>query len=105
MADWLLAVIGCKRQLVTQSRVFFAKSLLPKKYLSFLIVSYLAWPIRAATTLAQDDSPSFSATAIEVSDTDSSVPSSDTALPPTDPANPQASSNGTGAIIDPDISW
>lgn len=105
MADSLSAVIRCMRKLVTQSRVFFAKSLLPKKYLSFLIVSFLAWPIMAATTLAQDDSPSFTAAAIDVSDADSSVPSADPRFPQPDPGNPQANSNGTGATIDPDISW
>jgi len=90
---------------VTRSYVSSAKSLLPKKYLSFLIVSFLAWPIMAATTLAQDDSPSFTAAAIDVSDTDSSVPSADPRFPQPDPGNPQANSNGTGATIDPDISW
>ena len=105
MADWLLAVIRCMRKLVTRSYVSSAKSLLPKKYLSFLIVSFLAWPIMAATTLAQDDSPSFTAAAIDVSDTDSSVPSADPRFPQPDPGNPQANSNGTGATIDPDISW
>jgi membrane-associated phospholipid phosphatase len=93
------------RKLVTRSYVSSAKSLLPKKYLSFLIVSFLAWPIMAATTLAQDDSPSFTAVAIDVSDTDSSVPSADPRFPQPDPGNPQANSNGTGATIDPDISW
>jgi membrane-associated phospholipid phosphatase len=105
MADSLSAVIRCMRKLVTQSRVFFAKSLLQKKYISFLIVSFLAWPIMAATTLAQDDSPSFTAAAIDVSDTDSSAPSADPRFPQPDPGNPQANSNGTGATIDPDISW
>jgi membrane-associated phospholipid phosphatase len=105
MADWLLAVIRCMRKLVTRSYVSSAKSLLPKKYLSFLIVSFLAWPIMAATTLAQDDSPSFTAAAIDVSDADPSVPSADPRFPQPDPGNPQANSNGTGATIDPDISW
>jgi membrane-associated phospholipid phosphatase len=105
MADWLSAVIRCMRKPVTRSYVFSAKSLLPRKYISFLVVSFFAWPITAATVLAQDDSPSFTASAIDPSKTDSSIPDPDPRIPPADPSNPQTNSNGTGATIDPDISW
>ena len=87
-----------------QSRVFFAKSLLPKKYIPFLIVSFLAWPITAATALAQDDGPSFTVSASDPSKTDSSLPAANPGIPQTDPANPHANSNSAGVTYDPDFS-
>ena len=88
-----------------RSYVFSEKSLPSKKVISFLIVSFVAWPITAATTLAQDDSSSFTVTSIGASEADSSAPEPDPRIPPADSPSPQANSNGAGASNDSDISW
>jgi membrane-associated phospholipid phosphatase len=93
------------RNIVTLSRVFSAKRSLQQKYISFLIASFLAWPIMAATALAQGDQTSFLIATSGSADTGSTVPADNPSLPQPDPANPQANSNGTGATSDPDISW
>jgi membrane-associated phospholipid phosphatase len=92
------------RKLVTRSYAFFAKSLLPKKYIPFLIVTFLAWPITAAKALAQDGGPSFTVSASDPSKTDSSLPAANPGIPQTDPANPHANSNSAGVTYDPDFS-
>jgi membrane-associated phospholipid phosphatase len=93
------------RNIVTRSRVFSLRRLLRKTYVSLLIVSFLTWPIMAATALAQDHQTSLLIAASDSAVTGPTVPGANPGVPQPDPANPQANSHGTGATSDPDISW
>jgi hypothetical protein len=95
------------RNIVTPSPLLSSTRLLPNKYISFLIVLFLAWPITAATALAQEDPTSASITTSDAADIGptSSSGDPDNGIPQPDPPGPQANSNSAGATDDPDISW
>jgi membrane-associated phospholipid phosphatase len=97
---------------VNRRHVLPAANLLRKEVITLVVMVLLALPLTKTTALAQDDGPSFTATANGRSEADSSVleanptaPSADPGIPQADPAGPRANTHGTGATKDSDISW